>query len=142
MAGWLDNLSATSILVTALTMAAAGTATGTAATGKSGPAPAQSDDVREGANAPGGAYNYVINGNMIAGFALIAWPANYGQSGIMTFECSHHGQLLQKDLGPDTATIAAATITRYDPDSTWRPADRRRAPRAGRERCLTPGPVR
>ena len=78
----------------------------------------------QGANAPGGAYNYVINGNMIAGFALIAWPADYGRSGIMTFECSHHGQILEKDLGPDTGNIAAA-ITQYDPDSTWLPAEGR-----------------
>jgi hypothetical protein len=76
----------------------------------------------QGANPPGGAYNYVINGNMIAGFALIAWPADYGRSGIMTFECSHHGQVWERDLGPDTGKIAAA-ITQYDPDSTWQPAE-------------------
>ena len=76
----------------------------------------------QGANPPGGAYNYVINGNMIAGFALIAWPADYGRSGIMTFECSHHGQVLEKDLGPDTGKIADA-ITQYDPDKTWQPAE-------------------
>ena len=76
----------------------------------------------QGANPPGGAYNYVINGNMIAGFALIAWPADYGRSGIMTFVCSHHGQVLEKDLGPDTGKIADA-ITQYDPDMTWQPAE-------------------
>jgi hypothetical protein len=76
----------------------------------------------QGANPPGGAYNYVINGNMIAGFALIAWPADYGRSGIMTFECSHHGQVWEKDLGPDTGNIAAA-ITQYDPDGTWQLAE-------------------
>jgi hypothetical protein len=76
----------------------------------------------QGANPPGGAYNYVINGNMIAGFALIAWPADYGRSGIMTFECSHHGQVWEKDLGPDTGKIADA-ITRYDPDRTWQAAE-------------------
>jgi hypothetical protein len=76
----------------------------------------------QGANPPGGAYNYVINGNMIAGFALIAWPADYGRSGIMTFECSHHGQVWEKDLGPDTGKIADAT-TRYDPDRTWQAAE-------------------
>jgi hypothetical protein len=64
----------------------------------------------------------VINGNMIAGFALIAWPADYGRSGIMTFECSHHGQVLEKDLGPDTGNIAAA-ITQYDADKSWQPAE-------------------
>jgi hypothetical protein len=74
------------------------------------------------ANPPGGAHNYVINGNMIAGFALIAWPADYGRSGIMTFECGHHGQVLEKDLGSNTGKSAAA-ITQYDPDSTWQPAE-------------------
>ena len=78
----------------------------------------------QGANPPGGAYNYVINGNMIAGFALIAWPSDYGRSGIMTFECSHHGQVLEKDLGPDTGKIAAA-ITQYDTDKTWQSAEGR-----------------
>jgi len=73
---------------------------------------------RQGAGAPGGAYDYVINDNMIAGFALIAWPADYGNSGIMTFMISHQGKLLEKDLGPDTETIAAA-IQSYDPDLSW-----------------------
>jgi enoyl-CoA hydratase/carnithine racemase len=73
---------------------------------------------RQGANPPGGAYDYVINGNMIAGFALIAWPADYGVSGIMTFVVSHQGAVFQKDLGPDTAALAAAT-QEYDPDDTW-----------------------
>jgi Protein of unknown function (DUF2950) len=57
---------------------------------------------------------------MIAGFAMIPWPANYRRSGIMTFLCSHKGQMLQKDLGPKTGTIAPA-ITSYDPDKTWTP---------------------
>ncbi len=73
---------------------------------------------RQGANPPGGAYDYVINGNMIAGFALIAWPADYGQSGIMTFMVNHQGEVFEKDLGPDTARLAAA-IDAYDPDTTW-----------------------
>ena len=76
----------------------------------------------QGANAPGGKYNYVINGNMIAGFAMIAWPADYRRSGIMTFECGHNGQILEKDLGLETAKLASA-ITIYDPDKTWAPAD-------------------
>ena len=61
---------------------------------------------------------------MIAGFAMIAWLAEYGRSGIMTFECSHHGQVLEEDLGPDTGKIAAAII-KYDPDKTWEPAERK-----------------
>jgi hypothetical protein len=73
---------------------------------------------RQGAHPPGGAYDYVINGNMIAGFALIAWPAQYGYSGIMTFVVNHQGRIFEKDLGPDTAKAAAA-IDAYDPDATW-----------------------
>ncbi|MFO1153271.1 MAG: DUF2950 domain-containing protein [Rhodospirillales bacterium] len=76
----------------------------------------------QGVNAPGGKYNYVINGNMIAGFGLIAWPADHGRSGIMTFLCSHNGSILEKDLGPETAKLAAA-ITAFDPDKTWVPAE-------------------
>jgi hypothetical protein len=72
----------------------------------------------QGPNPPGGEYDYVINGNMIAGFALVAWPAGYGNSGVMTFVLSHQGRLYQKDLGPDTAAIAEA-MTRYDPDASW-----------------------
>jgi hypothetical protein len=73
---------------------------------------------RQGNHVPGGRYNYVINGNMIAGFALVAFPAEYGQSGIMTFLVSHHGQLLQKNLGPKTPKIAAK-MPAYNPDATW-----------------------
>ena len=73
---------------------------------------------KQGANAPNGKYDYVINGNMIAGFALVAWPADYGSSGIMTFVISHQGIIYQKDLGPDTAKIAAA-MDEYNPDATW-----------------------
>ncbi|MFO1035420.1 MAG: DUF2950 domain-containing protein [Geminicoccaceae bacterium] len=72
----------------------------------------------QGANPPGGAYDYVINGNMIAGFGLIAWPTDYGNSGIMTFIVNHQGRVYEKDLGPDTAKIAQA-IGRYDPDASW-----------------------
>lgn len=75
----------------------------------------------QGANPPGGAYSFVINGHMIAGYGLIAWPADYGRSGIMTFLCGHHGEVLEKDLGPDTATLAAS-IKAYDPDASWVPA--------------------
>jgi hypothetical protein len=72
----------------------------------------------QGPNPPGKDYDYVINGNMIAGFALVAWPADYGNSGIMTFLISHQGKLFQKDLGEATAEIAAA-LERYDPDASW-----------------------
>jgi hypothetical protein len=60
----------------------------------------------------------VINDNMIAGFALIAWPAEYDHSGIMTFLVSHQGKVYEKDLGPDTAEVVAA-ISAYDPDASW-----------------------
>jgi hypothetical protein len=73
---------------------------------------------RQGANPPGGRYDYVINGNMIAGFALVAWPADYGTSGIMTFLVSHQGKVLQQDLGEETEVLAAA-IQEYDPDDSW-----------------------
>jgi type II secretory pathway pseudopilin PulG len=74
---------------------------------------------RQGKHAPGGKYDYVINGNMIGGFALVAWPAEYGQSGIMTFIVNQQGRVYQKDLGPKTAKIAKK-MTEYDPDDSWR----------------------
>ena len=73
----------------------------------------------QGPQAPGGAYSYVINGNMVAGFALFAWPAEYGDSGVMSFLVGNDGIVLEADLGPDTAERARA-ITAYDPDPTWR----------------------
>jgi len=73
---------------------------------------------RQGANAPGGALDYVVNGKMIGGFALVAYPADYGNSGIMTFLVSHEGTIFQKDLGPQTAKLAEK-IALFDPDKTW-----------------------
>ena len=61
----------------------------------------------QGAGAPGGAYSYVINGRLLAGFALIAYPAAYGNTGVMTFIVNHYGDVYEKNFGPDTATIAA-----------------------------------
>ena len=72
----------------------------------------------QSAAAPGGKYSYVINGNMVAGFAMIAWPADYPRSGIMTFQCGHNGQILEKDLGPETGKLATG-ITTFDPDKGW-----------------------
>jgi hypothetical protein len=60
----------------------------------------------------------VINGNMIAGFALVAFPAEYGNTGVMTFLVSHHGKVYQKDLGPRTVAIAKE-MQEYNPDATW-----------------------
>lgn len=74
---------------------------------------------RQGKHARGGKYNYVINGNMIAGFALVAWPAEYGQSGIMTFVVNQQGRVYQKDLASSTGKIARK-MSAYDPDNTWR----------------------
>jgi hypothetical protein len=72
----------------------------------------------QGPNARRGAYDYVIKGRMVAGFALVAWPVRWGDTGIMTFMVSHDGQLYEKNLGPNTDAIARG-ITRFDPDSTW-----------------------
>jgi hypothetical protein len=74
---------------------------------------------QQGSHVPGGRYNYVINGNMIAGFALVAFPAEYGNTGIMTFLVSHHGRIYQKDLGPRTVEIIKG-LQEYNPDSTWK----------------------
>ena len=73
---------------------------------------------RQGPYAPGGQHDYVINGNLIAGFGMLAFPADYGYSGIMSFIGSHHGKVFEKDLGDDTALMAAG-ISEYDPDETW-----------------------
>jgi hypothetical protein len=73
----------------------------------------------QGASAPGGAHDYIVGGRMTGGFALIAFPAKYGNSGVMTFIVNQDGILFQKDLGPETAAIAAA-ITTFDPDRSWK----------------------
>ena len=72
----------------------------------------------QGSQAPGGAKDYMVNGKMVGGYAFVAYPAEYGNSGIMTFIISQDGILLQKDLGKTTADIAAA-MTKFDPDPTW-----------------------
>ncbi|WP_314945425.1 DUF2950 domain-containing protein [Bradyrhizobium cosmicum] len=76
----------------------------------------------QGSNAPGGALNYVVKGRMIGGFALIAWPVEYGNSGVMTFLVNHAGIVYQKDLGPRTEALASR-ITAFDPDQTWKKVD-------------------
>ena len=73
---------------------------------------------RQGPSAPGGALDYVVRGKMIGGFALVAYPAEYGNSGVMTFLVNHQGTIYEKDLGPHTAGIAAG-MTAFNPDSTW-----------------------
>jgi Protein of unknown function (DUF2950) len=75
----------------------------------------------QGKNAPGGAYDYVVKGNMIGGFALVAYPAKYASSGVMTFIVNHDGVVYQKDLGKNTEKTALAMKV-FDPDSTWKKA--------------------
>lgn len=77
---------------------------------------------RQGKNATGGAYSYVINGRMIAGFAMVAYPAVYGESGVMTFIISHSGKIYQKDLGAATSSLGAA-MTEYNPGPGWKKVD-------------------
>jgi hypothetical protein len=74
---------------------------------------------RQGPTAPGGALDYVVRGSMIGGFALVAYPAEYGNSGVMTFLVTHKGEVFEKDLGPGTAKIAGG-MTSFNPDQTWK----------------------
>jgi len=74
----------------------------------------------QGPDAPGGAYSYLAQGRMIGGFALVAWPSAYGNTGVMTFLVNQDGVVYQKDLGKSTAA-AAARITVFNPDKSWKP---------------------
>jgi hypothetical protein len=76
----------------------------------------------QGPDAPGGAYDYLVKGRMIGGFAVIAWPVRYDDTGVMTFMVSHSGDVYEQDLGPDTAERAAA-ITVFDPGKGWEKSD-------------------
>ena len=73
---------------------------------------------KQGRHAPGGKYNYIINGHMIAGFALVAWPEQWNNTGVMTFIVNQQGKVYQKNLGPKTDSIAPGMAT-FDPDSSW-----------------------
>ncbi|MBX9844850.1 MAG: DUF2950 domain-containing protein [Xanthobacteraceae bacterium] len=73
----------------------------------------------QGPKAPGGAYDYVVKGKMIGGFALVAYPAEYRNSGVMTFVVNHDGAVFQKDLGAGTAGIANG-MSSFNPDSSWK----------------------
>ena len=77
----------------------------------------------QGANAPGGARNYIVDGRMTGGFALVAYPVSYRNSGVMTFIVDQDGQIYQKDLGPDTDQIASEMVA-YNPDATWQPVNK------------------
>jgi hypothetical protein len=87
----------------------------------------------QGANAAGGEMSYLDNGAMTKGFAIIAWPANYGSTGIMTFVVDKSGIVYQKDLGKKTGELAAA-YTAYNPDKTWAPVADRPHPLTSRNR--------
>lgn len=93
------------------------------ASGKKGPKPIYGYYFRimkqQGASAPGGRFSYIINGNMVAGHALIAYPTRWGVSGIMTFIVNQRGRVYQKNLGPETERIAKA-MKAYSPDLTWK----------------------
>jgi len=73
----------------------------------------------QGPSAPGGAYSYHIGDKMSRGFALIAWPAKYNDTGVMSFMISHEGQVFEKDLGPDGEKLAQS-MKRFDPDDSWK----------------------
>jgi Protein of unknown function (DUF2950) len=72
----------------------------------------------QGKDAPGGAHSYLVKGNMIGGFALVAYPAEYGNSGVMTFMVNHLGKVFQKDLGANTRSAAEA-MKEFNPDKSW-----------------------
>jgi len=76
----------------------------------------------QGKDAPGGAYDYMVRGNMIGGYALVSYPARWGASGVMTFICNHEGVAYEKNLGEKTAEIASK-MKQYNPDSSWRKAE-------------------
>jgi len=72
----------------------------------------------QGKDAAGGAYSYLVKGKLIGGFAVVAYPAEYGNSGVMTFIVNHDGKVFEKNLGPNTAAVAKG-MKEYNPDSTW-----------------------
>jgi hypothetical protein len=78
----------------------------------------------QGENANGGAYSYVVNGSLIGGFAVAAWPSLYRSSGVKTFIVNHEGVVYEKDLGAETAKLAAA-MTVFDPDASWKKVEAR-----------------
>jgi len=76
----------------------------------------------QGSSAPGGAKDYTVDGKLTGGFAFIAYPVKYRNSGVMTFIVNQDGKIYQKDLGTNTEALASA-ITSYNPDSTWKAAE-------------------
>jgi hypothetical protein len=94
-------------------------------TGRSGEKPEPYDGyyfrilTAQGSAAPGGAFSYLINGHMIAGHAMVAWPEKYGDTGVETFICGENGVVYHKDLGPNTAALGAS-MAQYNPDASWK----------------------
>lgn len=76
----------------------------------------------QGRNAPGGARDYVLNGRLRGGFALVAWPVAYGETGVMSFIVNHEGKVFEKDLGPQTQKLASE-MKAYNPDDSWKLAE-------------------
>jgi hypothetical protein len=76
----------------------------------------------QGKDAPGGAYDYLVGDKLLGGFGVVAWPASYGVSGVMTFIVNHDGVVYEKDLGARTGAIASV-MTRFNPDGTWRKSE-------------------
>jgi hypothetical protein len=76
----------------------------------------------QGKDAKGGAYNYLVRDKLIGGFAVVAWPASYRSSGVTTFIVNHDGVVYEKDLGPQTESVASG-MKAYNPDSTWKKAE-------------------
>jgi hypothetical protein len=76
----------------------------------------------QGKNAPGGAYDYLVKGNLIGGYALVAYPARWGASGVMTFICNHDGVVYQKNLGEKTTEVASK-MAQFNPDTGWQKAE-------------------
>jgi hypothetical protein len=78
--------------------------------------------VGQGSHAPGGAHNYVVKDKLIGGFGLVAWPSEYGVTGIHTFIVNQNGVVYEKDIAPVSGK-PALSITRFDPDDSWKPVD-------------------
>jgi len=74
---------------------------------------------RQGAYAAGGAYDYLINGRLIGGFAMVAYPAEWGETGVMSFIVNHNGKIFEKNLGKDSAVVGAK-MTAFDPGPGWK----------------------
>jgi hypothetical protein len=83
---------------------------------------------RQGPHATGGAVDYIVNGKMIGGYGLVAYPDEYRNSGVMTFIVNHRGEIFEKDLGPDTVSVAQQ-IAAFDPDPSWKKVDATEPPK-------------